>query len=150
VPGRLKYDKRKYCIKCKLNFGNIVIRHAVYCRYFSSVSVHIIPFTCWLRECFTPMVTIKFRRALEPHVNANAGTSKRPKLKASGSLVLGFSGGLGSSVLLDLVHKTYFSSQSPKHDNGVARGGINHPRNTTVWTSCAVCYVEGSSAFPGV
>lgn len=132
MPRRLKYDKGRYCIKCKLNFGNIVIRHAVYCR-----------------ECFTPMVTIKFRRALEPHVNANAGTSKRPKLKASGSLVLGFSGGLGSSVLLDLVYKTYFSSQSPAHDNGVARGGINHPRNTSVWTSCAVCYVESCSAFSG-
>lgn len=96
------------------------------------------------------MVTIKFRRALEPHVNAHSGTSKRPKLKASGSLVLGFSGGLGSSVLIDLVYKTYLSGQSPVHDNGMAKGGTHHPRNTNVWTACAVCYVEVSSAFPGV
>ncbi|KAI6025858.1 hypothetical protein F5J12DRAFT_810842 [Pisolithus orientalis] len=129
--SRPRFDKGKHCVKCKLNLGNIVIRHAVYCR-----------------DCFTPLVIVKFRRALEPHVNANAGTSKRPKLKASGSLVLGFSGGLGSAVLLDLVYKSYFAGRPPTDENGDPRGGINHPRNVSVWTSCAVCYVEVSSAIP--
>ncbi|KIJ66861.1 hypothetical protein HYDPIDRAFT_149886 [Hydnomerulius pinastri MD-312] len=131
MPRRLKFDKGRDCIKCKLNPGNIVIRHAVYCK-----------------DCFTPLVTLKFRRALEPLVNANAGTSKRPKLKASGSLVLGFSGGLGSSVLLDMVHKTYFSSQLRSDHSGEPRGGTNHPRNAKVWSSSAVCYVEVCTAFP--
>ncbi|KAI5986526.1 hypothetical protein EDD15DRAFT_2298204 [Pisolithus albus] len=131
MPGRPKFDKGKHCIKCKLNLGNIVIRHAVYCR-----------------DCFTPLVTVKFRKALEPHVNANTGTSKRPKLKASGSLILGFSGGLGSAVLLDLVYKSYLAGHRPTNENGDPRGGINHPRNANVWTTCAVCYVEVSSAFP--
>ncbi|KAI6129863.1 hypothetical protein EV401DRAFT_1852114 [Pisolithus croceorrhizus] len=126
MPSRPRFDKGKHCIKCKLNLGNIVIRHAVYCR-----------------DCFTPLVTVKFRKALEPHVNANTGTSKRPKLKASGSLVLGFSGGLGSAVLLDLVYRTYLAAKMV-----IPRGGINHPRNADVWTTCAVCYVEVSSAFP--
>ncbi|KAI6042505.1 hypothetical protein EDC04DRAFT_960524 [Pisolithus marmoratus] len=128
MPSRPRFDKGKHCIKCKLNLGNIVIRHAVYCR-----------------DCFTPLVMVKFRRALEPHVNANAGTSKRPKLKASGSLILGFSGGLGSAVLLDLVYKSYFAGR-PR--NGDPRGGVNHPRNANVWTTCAVCYIEVSSALP--
>ncbi|KAL4066872.1 hypothetical protein V8B97DRAFT_2090543 [Scleroderma yunnanense] len=132
MPRRLKFDKGRHCVKCKLNLGNIVIRHAVYCR-----------------DCFTSSVTIKFKRGLEPHVNANAGTSKRPKLKASGSLVIGFSGGLGSSVLLDLVYKTYFSSRSLIYENGEPRGGTKHPRNASVWTSFAVCYVEVANAFPG-
>lgn len=100
------------------------------------------------RECFTPLVTLKFRRSLEPHVNANTGTSKRPKLKASGSLVLGFSGGLGSSILLDIVHRTYFANEF--FVDGEPRGGTNHPRNANVWTSCTVCYVEVCNAFPEV
>lgn len=93
-------------------------------------------------------MTIKFRRSLEPSVNAHAGTSKRPKLKASGSLVIGYSGGLGSSVLLGLVHRTYFANEAPL--NGEAGEGINHPRIANVWPSCAVCYVEVCNAFSGV
>ncbi|KAH7884329.1 hypothetical protein F5I97DRAFT_1888710 [Phlebopus sp. FC_14] len=131
MPRRFKFDKSRDCVKCKLKPGNIVIRHAVYCK-----------------ECFIPHVTLKFRRALEPFVNANAGTSKRPKLKAAGSLVLGFSGGLGSSILVDIVHKTYFANQPPTDESGEPRGGANHPRNANVWPSCAVCYVEVCSALP--
>ncbi|KAG8213127.1 hypothetical protein J3R82DRAFT_11529 [Butyriboletus roseoflavus] len=129
MPRRLTFNKGRDCIKCKVNPGNVVIRHAVYCK-----------------ECFTPLVTLKFRRSLEPYVNANTGTSKRPKLKASGSLVLGFSGGLSSSLLLDMVHRTYFANESPME--GEPRGGTNHPRSANVWTSCAVCYVEVCNAFP--
>ncbi|OJA08483.1 hypothetical protein AZE42_02862 [Rhizopogon vesiculosus] len=93
---------------------------------------------------------MKFRKALEPSVNASAGTSKRPRLKASGNLCLGFSGGLGSSILLDIVHNTYFSSRPPLDDSGKPRGGTNHPRNASVWPSCSVCYVEVCGAFAGM
>ncbi|KAG0696207.1 hypothetical protein DFH29DRAFT_212442 [Suillus ampliporus] len=130
MPRRLKLGKSKDCVRCRLKPGSIVIRHAVYCK-----------------ECFTPMVDMKFRKALEPSVNARAGTSKRPKLKASGNLCLGFSGGLGSSILLDIVHNTYFSSRPPLDDSGKPRGGTNHPRNASVWSSCNVCYVEVCRAF---
>ncbi|KAF9243519.1 hypothetical protein BU15DRAFT_86462 [Melanogaster broomeanus] len=109
MPRRLKFDKGRKCIKCKLNSGNIVIRHAVYCR-----------------DCFTPLVILKPRDRL----------------------MLGFSGGLGSSVLLDLVHKTYFANQPPIDPTGEPRGGTNHPRNANVWSSCGVCYVEVCNAFP--
>ncbi|KAG2131364.1 hypothetical protein DEU56DRAFT_872198 [Suillus clintonianus] len=133
MPRRLKFGKSKDCVRCRLKPGNIAIRHAVYCK-----------------ECFTPMVDLKFRKALEPSVNARAGTSKRPKLKASGNLCLGFSGGLGSSILLDMVHNTYFSSRPPLDDSGKPRGGTNHPRNASVWPSCIVCYVEACGAFAGM
>lgn len=96
------------------------------------------------------MVDMKFRKTLEPSVNASAGTSKRPKLKASGNLCLGFSGGLGSSILLNVVHNTYFSSRPPLDDSGKPRGGTNHPRNVSVWPSCNICYVEVCGAFAGV
>lgn len=146
--GRPKFDKGRDCVKCKLKPGNIVIRHAVYCRWGFDLSLSY-PFSSMhFRECFIPLVVVKFRRALEPHVNAYAGTSKRPKLKASGSLFLAFSGGLGSSVLLNLVHDTYFRSSVSESDQ--PRGGKNHPRNMDVWISCTVCYVEVSNAFPGV
>lgn len=133
MPRRLKFGNTKDCVRCRFKLGNIVIRHAVYCK-----------------ECFTPMVDMKFRKALEPSVNARAGTSKRPKLKASGNLCLGFSGGLGSSILLDIVHNTYFSTRPPLDDSGKPRGGTNHPRNASVWPSCIVCYVEVCGAFAGM
>ncbi|KAG1840722.1 hypothetical protein DFJ58DRAFT_666932 [Suillus subalutaceus] len=133
MPRRLKFGKSKDCVRCRLKPGNIMIRHAAYCK-----------------ECFTPIVDMKFRKALEPSVNARAGTSKRPKLKASGNLCLGFSGGLGSSIMLDIVHNTYFSSRPPLDDSGKPRGGTNHPRNASVWPSCIVCYVEVCGAFAGM
>ncbi|KAG1775909.1 hypothetical protein EV702DRAFT_1198813 [Suillus placidus] len=133
MPRRLKFGNSKDCVRCRLKPGNIVIRHAVYCK-----------------ECFTPIVDMKFRKVLEPSVNARVGTSKRPKLKASGNLCLGFSGGLGSSILLDIVHNTYFSGRTPLDDSGKPRGGTNHPRNASVWPSCIVCYVEACGAFAGM
>lgn len=31
--GRKKYDKTRNCVRCKDATGNIVIRHAVYCKF---------------------------------------------------------------------------------------------------------------------
>ena len=124
----------------------IASEHCVYFHRGTGLTI----FFSFERECFTPMVDLKFRKALEPSVNASAGTSKRPKLKASGNLCLGFSGGLGSSILLDIVHNTYFSNRPPLDDSGKPRGGTNHPRNASVWSSCKVCYVEVCGAFSGV
>jgi cytoplasmic tRNA 2-thiolation protein 2 len=85
-------------------------------------------------------------------VNPTADGARRRALKAGGNLLLGLSGGLGSTVLLELVHQTYFSYRSAPIDiaTGKLKGGKQHPRNDTVWPSGAVCYVEICNAFPGV
>ncbi|KAG1848282.1 hypothetical protein F4604DRAFT_1973925 [Suillus subluteus] len=116
----LKFGKSKDCVRCRLKSGNIMIRHVVYCKEF-----------------FTPIVDMKCRKAL------------KPSLKASGNLCLDFSGGLGSSITLDINHNTCFSGQPPLDDSGKPRGGTNHARNASIWPSCIVCYVEACRAFAG-
>ena len=106
------------------------------------------------RECFTPLQTTKFKRVLEPFINpASASLSgpRRTKLKATGNLLIGFSGDLGSTVLLDLVRRCYYSSRAESKagdDRGEPRGGSKHPRNQSVWTEARICYVETCEAFP--
>jgi cytoplasmic tRNA 2-thiolation protein 2 len=104
------------------------------------------------RECFFPVIATKFRRSLEPSINPVPDGPRRKALKASGNLLVGLSGGLGSTVLLDLVNQSYFSTQEPPitNDTERPRGGKDHPRNSSVWPQAAVCYVETCSAFPGV
>ncbi|KAI0078820.1 hypothetical protein K474DRAFT_1593380 [Panus rudis PR-1116 ss-1] len=126
MPRRLKYDKSRTCVKCKENQGNLVIRHAVYCK-----------------TCFFPLISYKFRRALEPYVNPKPDGPRRTALKPSGDLLVGYSGGLGSSVLLDLVHRSYVSPKTSANE-----GGRDHPRNERVWKNIYVCNVDVSDAFP--
>ncbi|KAF8917420.1 hypothetical protein CPB85DRAFT_1374222 [Mucidula mucida] len=127
MTRRPKFDKTKDCVKCKENTGNIVIRHAVYCK-----------------ACFTPMISFKFRRGLEPFVNDEPQGSRRKGLKASGNLLVGLSGGVGSTVLLDLIHQSYFAARTD------VTGGKDHPRNEAIWPKGRICYVEICSAFPGM
>ncbi|KAL5526392.1 CTU2 [Sanghuangporus sanghuang] len=129
MERRTKFDKSTWCIKCKTERGNLVIRHTVYCK-----------------NCFFPLVRTKFRRSIEPHVNESQQVSKRTALKASGNLLVGFSGGLGSTVLLDLLSSTYFPSVNGASLNG--KGGKSHPRNKRVWAKAYACYVEVCGAFP--
>ncbi|EGO24176.1 hypothetical protein SERLADRAFT_415378 [Serpula lacrymans var. lacrymans S7.9] len=131
MPRRLKFDRSKDCVRCKEKPGNIVIRHAVYCK-----------------DCFTPLVNMKFRKVLQPCINKTISSSRRSKVKADGNLLISCSGGLGSSVLLDLVHRSYFSNRPPMGEDGKPLGGKDHPRNETVWKSAAVCYVEICNAYP--
>ncbi|KAJ7707675.1 hypothetical protein B0H17DRAFT_1192132 [Mycena rosella] len=126
---RTKFDKTRVCIKCRTNPGNVVIRHAVYCK-----------------ECFFPMMSTKFRRTLEPSINAIPNGPRKKGLKPAGNLFLGFSGGLGSTVLLDLVSQCYFSNPTGED---AAKGGTDHPRNASVWKKATVCYVEMCNALPG-
>lgn len=129
MPRKPKFDNLRVCVKCRTSEGNIVIRHAVYCK-----------------ECFTPLITTKFRRALEPHINYLPDGPRRSALKPSGDLLVGFSGGLGSTVLLDLVHRIYIAKR--RTENG--SGGKAHPKTTRVWKNVRVCYVEICDAFPGM
>jgi len=68
-------------------------------------------------------------------------------LKPSGNLLIGFSGGLGSAVLLDLVHRCYYSEEGKITNE--EKGGRDAPRNS-VWSKVFVCYVEPSEAYPGM
>lgn len=99
------------------------------------------------RECFHPMISTKFRKSLEPSVNVVPDGPRRRPLKASGNLLLGLSGGLGSAVLLNLLSQCYFATKQVEESG---KGGKDHPRNTSVWPKAAACYVEICSAFPGV
>ncbi|KAI0250288.1 hypothetical protein BJV78DRAFT_1322562 [Lactifluus subvellereus] len=127
MPKKRKFDRSRVCVKCKTNSGNLVIRHSVYCK-----------------DCFTPLISTKFRQALEPLINHVPAGPRRGALKPSGGLLIGFSGGLGSSVLLDLVHKVYCTSVGDDE----LKGGREHPRRNRVWKKIHVCYVETSDAFP--
>ncbi|RDB25593.1 Cytoplasmic tRNA 2-thiolation protein 2 [Hypsizygus marmoreus] len=132
MARRPKFDKSKECVRCKERLGNIVIRYAVYCK-----------------ECFFPLIAVKFRRSLDPSINPLPDGPRRKLLNASGNLLIGYSGGLGSTVLLDLVNRTYFAPPEEAID-GKPRGGRDHPRNTSVWGNGAVCYIETCNAFPGM
>lgn len=70
--------RSKTCIKCKSTRGNVLIRDLAYCRV-----------------CLEALVLQRFKRAIDENIPAN---------NASASiLALGYSGGLGSTLLLDLV-----------------------------------------------
>ena len=84
----------------------------------------------------------KFKKGLEPFINV-AG-QKKAVLKPWGNLTIGFSGGLGSTVLLDLVRRCYYSSEEVDEKKG------NNPRNDGIWGKVTVCYVEVSEVYPEV
>lgn len=92
-------------------------------------------------------MSFKFRRSLEPFVNAKPDGPRKTALKPTGDLLIGFSGGLGSSVLLDLIHRSYVS---PNLNQTNTEGGRDHPRKDRVWKKINVCYVEVCDAFPQV
>ncbi|KAF8905111.1 hypothetical protein CPB84DRAFT_1677063 [Gymnopilus junonius] len=134
MPRRQKFDgKTKICVRCKENTGNVVIRYSVYCK-----------------TCFFPLVQTRFRKSLEPSINATPDGPRKKALKAVGSLVIGLSGGTCSTAMLDLVAKSYFA---PKNEpTGKLKGGKDHPRNSDkgVWKGKAgISYVEVCGAFPG-
>jgi hypothetical protein len=82
------------------------------------------------RSCFTPLITNKFRRTME--TEADSPTK---------SFLIGFSGSLESSVLLDLVNITYLARQ------GRGKKYSSLKEGTTV---AKVCYVETCGAYPNV
>ena len=84
----------------------------------------------------------KFKRGLEPFINTSG--QKKSMLKPWGNLTIGFSGGLGSTVLLDLVRRCYYSPEEVDEKKG------NNPRNDEIWKKVTVCYVEVSEVYPEV
>jgi len=96
----------------------------------------------------------RFRKSLEPSINppvkSDSAVPLRPYLKASGNLLIGFSGGVGSSVLLDLVHESYFVPERPVVATKGTRAGTIQSKRSEVWKKAAVVYVELAEAFEGV
>ncbi|EPQ52610.1 hypothetical protein GLOTRDRAFT_64309, partial [Gloeophyllum trabeum ATCC 11539] len=132
MPRRRKFDRSKLCIKCKINQGNIVIRHAVYCK-----------------DCFLPMMYNKIKRTIEPTINPTPEGPRKKNLNPSGNLVIAFSGGLGSTVLLDVIYRGYFSSRRPRGETNTLSEGKD-PKKERVWKEGKVCYVEVCGAFHGM
>ena len=97
------------------------------------------------RDCFTDLLLYRSRRILD--LSVHGGSGKKRIMKAPGNLMIGYSGGLGSSVLLDLITWTYFTDRSEEF---VQRSGVNHPRHTRVWENAYATYIDISAAFEGV
>ncbi len=100
------------------------------------------------RTCFATFVMGKFRSSIEPHINPSSDKLRKHELKAPGTLLVAFSGDLGSTVLLHLLHRCYLS-QDPR-TNEISKGGKNHPRTNPLWPAVSVCYVEECNAFSEV
>ncbi|CUA76089.1 Cytoplasmic tRNA 2-thiolation protein 2 [Danio rerio] [Rhizoctonia solani] len=138
MPRKPKYDRDRVCVRCRNADipASIVVRHSVYCR-----------------SCFVTQLGHKFRRCLEPTINADQpsappgsrGVPLRPVLKAAGNLLVGFSGGSGSSLLLDLIYETYFTPA--KLDP--ARGTKAKSKRENVWPIAHVAFIDTSTAYPG-
>ena len=99
-------------------------------------------FLVWFRSCFDPLVKHKFKKGLEQFINISG--QKKAVLKPWGNLTIGFSGGLGSTALLDLVKRCYYSFEEVDDKKG------NNPRNDGIWKKVTVCYVEVSEVYPEV
>ncbi|CAE6515985.1 unnamed protein product [Rhizoctonia solani] len=136
MPRKPKYDRDPVCVRCRDTDipASIVIRHSVYCR-----------------SCFVTQLGHKFRRCLEPTINAHQptlgsrGVPLRPVLKATGNLLVGFSGGSGSSLLLDLIYETYFTPAQLDP----ARGTKAKSKRENVWPSGYIAFIDTSAAYPG-
>ena len=106
------------------------------------ITENTLPHSFAFRSCFDPLVKHKFKKGLEPFINVSS--QKKAVLKPWGNLTIGFSGGLSSTVLLDLVKRCYYSSEEVDEKKG------NNPRNDGIWKKVTVCYVEVSEVYPKV
>lgn len=106
------------------------------------ITENTLPHSFAFRSCFDPLVKHKFKKGLEPFINVSG--QKKAVLKPWGNLTIGFSGGLSSTVLLDLVKRCYYSSEEVDEKKG------NNPRNDGIWKKVTVCYVEVSEVYPKV
>ncbi|CAE6416113.1 unnamed protein product [Rhizoctonia solani] len=138
MPRKPKHDRDPVCVRCRNADipASIVVRHSVYCK-----------------SCFVTQLGHKFRRCLEPTINADRpkpppGSQRvplRPVLKAAGNLLVGFSGGSGSSLLLDLVHESYFTPAQLDP----ARGTKAKSKRENVWPVAHIAFIDNSAAYPG-
>ena len=98
------------------------------------------------RSCFFDFVQSKFRRSLDPTINQSS-IGPRSKLKVAGHLCLGFSGGIGSSVLLDLVYSSFFEDDMEEKRK---TKGEKYPAKARVWEKAYVVWIDLSCIYPEV
>lgn len=84
MPRRLRI-RSKSCIKCKGDSGNLLVRGLVYCK-----------------SCLQALVVQKFKKSVDECI--------RPTNSPSAVLAVGYSGGLGSTILLHLVAQSLVSN----------------------------------------
>jgi cytoplasmic tRNA 2-thiolation protein 2 len=100
------------------------------------------------RDCLPAVIMVKFRGVLDPNINPlEENMSLRGSLNAAGNLLIGYSGGLGSTVLLDLLRLCYLTPM----DLTAGKGGKRHPRKgCKPWNRLIICYIECGGAYPDV
>ncbi|KAG9005418.1 hypothetical protein FRB93_009724 [Tulasnella sp. JGI-2019a] len=130
MPKRKPYDRDRNCLRCRAEPGRIVIRNCVYCK-----------------ECFYSTVSLKFRKALAQLLNQNEKTKKAKTREDhnAGDLILGFSGGIGSAILLDMVWRRYILDADEKQ--GIDATSGSEKRRPSVWKKIRVVYVEQCAAY---
>lgn len=84
MPKRRKI-RSKSCIKCKVESGHLLVRGLVYCK-----------------TCLQALVVQNFKKSINEYIS--------PATSSSAVLALGFSGGLGSTLLLHLVAQSLVSN----------------------------------------
>ncbi|KAG9045162.1 hypothetical protein FS837_006930 [Tulasnella sp. UAMH 9824] len=137
MPRRKKHDRDSNCLRCKTAKGQIIIRHCVYCK-----------------QCFYPTVDLKFRRALAQLLNPSGQRKSRapkqqagPSHAAEGNLLLGFSGGMGSAILLDMVSRRYIEDADENAASEEQKSRAEGKRRPSVWQKIRVAYIEQCSAY---
>ena len=84
-------------------------------------------------------VSLKFRKALGEVLNPTGQRrATRPSVDGK-NLLLGFSGGIGSSILLDMIWSRYYSEPA---ENVVSPGSVGSRRRPSTWKTVKVAYVE--------
>ncbi|KAF8754212.1 Cytoplasmic tRNA 2-thiolation protein 2 [Rhizoctonia solani] len=134
MPRKPKYDRDPVCVRCRNPDlpASIVIRHSVYCRQgILSLRLWLVYLNSrqgMLCDSVGPQVPSVSRTHDQP-TSARpaprlAGVSLRPVLKAAGDLLVGFSGGSGSSLLLTWSTKTTL----PQPDSTLLEEQRQNPR----------------------
>lgn len=101
-------------------------------------------------------MSLKFRRALAATLSPlNEGRVRTKKAKratstqsTTGDLLLAYSGGIGSAILLDLVWSRYIAGADDNPEKVIVERSVN--RRPSIWNKIRVAYVEQAAAYDGV
>ncbi|KAF8308656.1 uncharacterized protein EI90DRAFT_3008851 [Cantharellus anzutake] len=127
LPRPKRFDRGKICAKCNSVTGNLVVRHSVYCK-----------------ACLVSTVSLKVRRDLDRALEGFTSGSGR------GNVLIGYSGGAGSSMLADIVRREYIDT-SLSLVQPMKRQGSKKPPSwrSSVWNNAYIAYVDLSAALGG-
>ncbi|KAH8994851.1 hypothetical protein EDB92DRAFT_233846 [Lactarius akahatsu] len=86
MPKKPKSDMPRICVKCKNKYRELSYTPfgiLQVCDLARLLTIFIIERKLVYRDCFTPLVSTKFRQALEPHINHAPTGPQRGALKPS-------------------------------------------------------------------